>query len=85
MALECLINAPKKDSLISNYSLQINNFKSIVIKQGTLVSDLEKVNLEKTAENEKLNLHLNRSKRATKVFGVGGVCVGFVGCLMLLK
>jgi hypothetical protein len=84
-ALECLVNAPKKDSLISNYSLQIANFKSIVINQGILVSSLEADNLSKTEENQKLNLHLERSKRTTKIFGVGGVCVGFVGCLMILK
>ena len=38
-ALECLINTPKKDSLISNYSLQILNFKQIMSNQDVVLQD----------------------------------------------
>ena len=84
-ALECLINAPRKDSLISNYSLQIVNFKDIISNKDVILTDLKSENSRKDEENQKLNLHLNRSKRNTKVFGVGGLCAGFVGCLLILK
>ena len=39
--LECLINKPKKDSLISNYSLQILNFKTVIKNNDVIIADLE--------------------------------------------
>lgn len=82
-ALECLINAPKKDSLISNYSLQIFNLKSISIKKDVILNDNNQTISKLEDENHKINLHLVRAKRNIKVFGVGGLVVGVVGVLLL--
>lgn len=76
--LECLINSPKKDSLISNYSLQINNYKQITLKQGTLVKDLETLRDENQNTIQKLGLKNTRLKRTTKVATLAGVLVGFL-------
>ena len=84
-ALECLINSPKKDSLISNYGLQIVNFRSVVTNQGVIISDLEKVNLEKDKDIVKLNLHLSRSRRLVKITGLAGVGIGVIGTVFLMK
>ena len=83
--LTCLINAPKKDSLISNYGLQILNFKTIVTKQDTLLSD-NKTTIETLEEdNQRINLRLVRAVRNVKLFGVGGLVVGVVGTILIIK
>lgn len=84
-ALECLINNPKKDSLISNYGLQIVNFRSVVTKQEVMIVDLEKVGLEKDEKIVKLNLHLSRSRRLVKLTGLAGVGVGILGTVFLIR
>ena len=82
-ALECLINTPKKDSLISNYSLQMLNFKQIMSNQDVVLQDNVETISKQEDELQKINLHLVRAKRNTKVFGVGGLVVGFVGVLLI--
>ena len=82
-ALECLINTPKKDSLISNYSLQILNFKQIMSNQDVVLQDNVETISKQEDELQKINLHLVRAKRNTKVFGVGGLVVGVVGVLLI--
>ena len=84
-ALECLINSPKKDSLISNYGLQIYNFKSVTANQSIMITDLEKVNQEKDENIVKLNLHLLRSRRLVKISGLGGLGLGILGTIFLMK
>lgn len=82
-ALECLINAPKKDSLISNLSLQINMFKDNTNKYKTLVNSLETTQLENQDKIQKLGLKTQRLKRTTKVTAIAGVLVGFVAGTVL--
>ena len=82
-ALESLINAPKKDSLISNYSLQIFNLKRITSNQGTILQDNDVTISKQEDELQEINLHLVRAKRNTKIFGVGGLVVGVVGVLLI--
>jgi len=82
-ALECLINTPKKDSLISNYSLQILNFKQIMSNQDVVLQDNVETISKQEDELQKINLYLVRAKRNTKVFGVGGLVVGVVGVLLI--
>lgn len=84
-ALECLINSPKKDSLISNYGLQIHNFKSVTANQSIMITDLENTNREKDENIVKLNLHLSRSRRLVKISGGVGFAVGVVGTIFLMK
>ena len=83
--LECLINSPKKDSLISNYGLQIVNFCSVITKQEVMIGDLEKVGLEKDEKIVKLNLHLSRSRRLVKLTGIAGVAIGVLGTVFLMR
>jgi len=82
-ALECLINVPKKDSLISNYSLQIFNLKKITSNQSIILQDNDVTISKQEDELQKINLHLVRAKRNTKIFGVGGLVVGVVGVLLI--
>lgn len=82
-ALECLINVPKKDSLISNYSLQIFNLKKITSNQSIILQDNDVTISKQEDELQKINLHLVRVKRNTKIFGVGGLVVGVVGVLLI--
>lgn len=83
--LTCLINAPKKDSLISNYGLQILNFKTIITNQETILSDNEETITKLDDENQKINLRLARAVRNVKLFGVGGLVVGVVATVLLIK
>ena len=84
-ALECLVNAPKKDSLISNYGLQILNFKTIVANQETILGDNEITIQKLNDENQKINLRLVSAVRNVKFFGVGGLVVGVIGTVLLIK
>jgi len=59
-AITCLINAPKKDSLINNYSLQIINFKEVISKQ-------EAQHILSTKEVDRLSKELNTTKLKLKV------------------
>ena len=85
-AIECRLNAPKKDSLISNYSLQILNFKTLVSNQGTILNDNEVTISTLQDDNQKISLKLGRAVRNVKIFGVGGLVVGVVvGTIFLIK
>jgi len=84
-ALECLVNAPKKDSLISNYGLQILNFKTIVRNQEAILGDNQKTIEDLNIDNQKINLRLVRAVRNVKLFGVGGLVVGVVGTILIVK
>jgi hypothetical protein len=84
-ALECLINSPKKDSLISNLSLQIFNFKKIEKNQSSLIKDKDIQIIEKDKNIEKISLHLKRSRNTTKVGLVGGLGVGLICGILLSK
>lgn len=83
--LECLINSPKKDSLISNYTKQVYNLKLINKNNHILVTDLTNSNKEKDEANKKISLHLVRSRRLTKVSLIGGIGVGLIGGILLNK
>lgn len=83
--LTCLINSSKKDSIISNYSLQIKNFKEISNKKDIILNDNQQTIFKLEDENQKINLHLVRAKRNIKVFGVGGLCVGIIGTIFLMR
>jgi len=84
-ALECLINSSKKDSLISNLSLQIFNFKKIEENQSSLIKDKDIQIIEKDKNIEKIFLHLKRSRNTTKVGLVGGLGVGLICGILLSK
>lgn len=81
--LECLINSPKKDSLVSNYALQIQNYKQVTTKQSILVNDLETLRDENQNTIQKLGLKNTRLKRTTKVTAIAGVLVGFIAGTVL--
>lgn len=83
--LECLVNKPKKDSLISNLSLQILNFKTIIGNHETITKDLEDQNEKQGEEIHSLSLSLSRQKRLVKIGVLGGVGVGLVGGLLLFR
>jgi hypothetical protein len=81
--LTCLINAPKKDSLISNYSLQLVNFQKINRHQNIILKDNAESISSLTDENQKINLHLTQARRNVKICGVGGFVVGVIAVLLL--
>jgi len=85
MALECLINAPKKDSLISNYQLQIFNFKKIVANDKSIIFDLENQAKDNEKKINNLNLSVARKSRWMKIGFFGGLAGGVVGGLLISK
>jgi len=83
--LICLINEPKRKELISNQSLQINNLIERIKGKDIILADNKKTISELQDENQKINLHLVRAKRRVKIFGGGGIAIGIIGTLLILK
>ena len=81
--LTCLVNNSKKDSLVSNLSLQLVNFKKITQNMNVIEQDNSETISKLEDENQKINLHLKKAQLNTKIFGFGGVAVGIVGVLLL--
>ena len=82
-ALECLINTPKKDSLIDNLSLQIINFKEITSTIESKSSSFETHYNEEKEIAKKLQADLKRSRSWNSKLLIGGPLVGlFIGVLM---
>ena len=84
-ALECLINSPKKDSLISNLSLQLFNFRKIDENLRTLIVDKDIQIVEKDKNINKISLNLVRSRKMTKASLLGGLGIGLVCGILLSK
>lgn len=84
-ALECIKNAPKKDSLIQNNTVQIYNLKEAMKKMQVIQDDDEQTKAKLEDENQKINLHLVRAKRNVKVFGVSGLVIGIVGTILVVR
>jgi len=81
--LTCLINSPKKDSLIQNSAIQIYNLKEAFKKMQVIQDDDEQTKAKLNEENQKINLHLTKARRNVKIFGVGGIVIGVVAVLLL--
>jgi hypothetical protein len=81
--LTCLINSPKKDSLIENNTIQIYNLKEAFKKMQVIQDDDEQTKAKLNEENQKINLHLTKARRNVKIFGVGGIVIGVVAVLLL--
>jgi len=81
--LECLVNRSKKDSIISNYSFQIVNFKTIIANNKTIIADLENKSLENNKKIQKQSLALKRTRQIIKIGFFGGLAGGFIGGLLL--
>ena len=74
--LACLINQPKKDSLLQLQELQIMMFKDVSIKNEAIITENNKRLTEVTKQRDKANKQLKASVRLTKYgipisFGVG--------------
>jgi hypothetical protein len=84
-ALECLKNRHKNDSIMANNNLQLFNLKERIAGKDIILND-NLITIAKLGdENQKINLHLTKAKRNKNVFGFGGLGVGIVGTLLLLK
>ena len=83
--LVCLINEPKRKELISNQALQLNNLLERIKGKDIILSDNKKTIADLQEENQKINLHLTRAKRNVRIFGGGGVALGIIGSLLILK
>jgi hypothetical protein len=83
--ITCLLSSPKKDSIISNQSLQIFNFKKVIANNDTILQDNQKTITDLEDENHKVNLHLVKAQRNTKIFGAAGVVVGVIGTIFIIK
>jgi len=84
-AITCIRAQATKDSIISNYGLQIFNFKTVIKNQDTILKDDEITIAKLEDENQEINLRLVSAVRNIKLFGVGGVVIGAVAVLLLLK
>ena len=83
--LTCLVNSPKKDSLIQNNTIQIFNLKEAMKKMQVIQDDDAQTKAKLEDENQKINLHLVKAKRNTKIVGIAGLLVGVVGTAVLIK
>ena len=84
-ALECLVNAPKKDSLIQNLSLQLHNSNKIAGNLTVINNDILKQNNDLIKENNEINLHLEKVKNRTIYIGVGCFSLGVGTAIYLYK
>lgn len=85
IALECLVNKAKKDSIITNQLLQIINFKQIVQNDAVIKADLRLSNETLTAENHKINLKLTRAKKNMPYIAVGSFTLGVGGTIYVFS
>lgn len=85
IALECLVNKAKKDSIITNLTLQIINFKEVIQNDNTIKTDLRTNNEVLKAENHQLNLKLTKAKKNMPYFAVGGFAVGVGATIFIFK
>lgn len=83
--LICLINEPKRKELISNQSLQLDNLLERIKGKDIILADNKKTITDLQEENQKINLHLTQARRNVKIFGGGGVALGIIGTLLILK
>lgn len=85
VALECLINAPKKDRLIFNAQFQIFNFKKVIGNYKTIIFDLENQSEKDKKEMNDLHLSVLRKERWMKIGFFGGLAGGIIGGLLISK
>lgn len=85
IALECLVNKAKKDSIITNQQLQIINFKEVINNDSVIKTDLRTGNEVLKAENHQLNLKLTRAKKNRPYFAVGGFTIGVGATIFIFK
>ena len=83
--LECLINAPKKDSLLSNYSLQILNFKKIITKAEEKSLLFEHSYIEEKEISTKLNADLEKARSWNKKILIIGPLAGLAAGILILR
>jgi hypothetical protein len=83
--LECLITSPKKDSLISNYSLQIVNFKMMIISFDEKNELILKVYNEEKKVSEQLRKDLKKAKRWNRKLLISGPLIGILAGILLIK
>jgi hypothetical protein len=84
-ALECIKNRNKNDSIMANNNQQLLNLKERIAGKDTILSDNLITITKLEDENQKINLHLSRAKRNKNIFGFGGLGIGIIGTLLLLK
>ncbi|MDD3875397.1 MAG: hypothetical protein PHT69_02135 [Bacteroidales bacterium] len=84
-ALECLVNSPKKDSLIQNLSLQLYNTNQINQNLSTINIDLENESKRLNKENGQIKLNLQKLKNRTTIIGVGCFSIGVGATIFIFK
>jgi len=81
--LECLVNKPKKDSLISNYGLQILNFKDIIVKTNEKSAAFKVAYEDEKVISTNLAEDLDKARKWSKRILIGGPLVGLaIGILI---
>ena len=83
--LICLVNEPKRIEIISNQALQLANLKERITGKDIILNDNKETIVKLEDENQKINLHLSKAIRSKKIFGFGGLGVGILGTVLLLK
>jgi len=85
MALECLVNSARKDSLLQNLKLQIINFKDIV----RLTEDKNTANKTAYEDEKKLSTQLsedlNKSNKRLKTVIIAGPLIGILVGILVAK
>lgn len=79
--LECLINKPKKDSIIQIQALQIINFKDVVRndneQKSLLINQAEDLKKSLNIANKKVDFWRKLSKYGLPVGIIGGAFLGY--------
>lgn len=84
-AITCIRAQTLKDSLIVGLNNLLDISEERIAGKDTILNDnlITIANLED--ENQKINLHLSKAKRNKNIFGLGGLGIGIVGTVLLLK
>lgn len=80
-----MVNLPKRNETIHNQALMLYNLTERLKGKNIIFADNKKTIDELSEENQKINLHLNQSRRNVKIFGIGGIAVGIISTLILQK
>ena len=84
-AIECIVNAPKKDKLIANLQKQKSNLEKSAVNDSIMLGDNMITMSKQSNQIFKLTEKVNRGNGTKKIYGGVGFVIGVVGTIFILK
>lgn len=81
--LKCLINEPKKDSIIVKQSAIIQNLKKEVVNYTEQINTLDTLVAQKNNQINTVSLKLEKVKKRNKTNLISGLSIGSIGVFLL--